>query len=77
MQLHSNSEHQLIGCFSAASNITGILTDTNKVSACLHRYGALALWDYATAGTIHKTQSVSVVGVGICPKYRHPELLVQ
>jgi kynureninase len=40
----------LIGCFSAASNITGILTDTNKVSACLHRYGALAVWDYATAG---------------------------
>ena len=51
-QLHSNGEKQLIGCFSAASNITGILTDTNKVSACLHRYSALAVWDYATAGTI-------------------------
>ncbi|GAB1609960.1 hypothetical protein Ahia01_001281900 [Argonauta hians] len=41
---------QLIGCFSAASNITGILTDVDAISACLHRYGALALWDYATAG---------------------------
>lgn len=51
-QLYSNTDQQLIGCFSAASNITGILTDTNKVSACLHRYGALAVWDYATAGTL-------------------------
>jgi len=40
----------LIGCFSAASNVTGILTDTNAVTACLHRNGALAFWDYATAG---------------------------
>ncbi|XP_071942227.1 probable cysteine desulfurase [Antedon mediterranea] len=39
----------VIGCFSAASNVTGILTDTNAVSALLHRYGALAFWDYATA----------------------------
>ncbi|XP_028397517.1 uncharacterized protein LOC114521315 isoform X2 [Dendronephthya gigantea] len=50
LKLHSKDDKQLIGCFSAASNITGILTDTNKVSACLHRYGALAVWDYATAG---------------------------
>ena len=40
----------MIGCFSAASNVTGILTDTNAVTACLHRNGALAFWDYATAG---------------------------
>ena len=31
--------------------MTGILTDTNAVTACLHRNGALAFWDYATAGT--------------------------
>lgn len=30
--------------------MTGILTDTNAVTACLHRNGALAFWDYATAG---------------------------
>ncbi|ELT95059.1 hypothetical protein CAPTEDRAFT_204913 [Capitella teleta] len=39
----------IIGAFSAASNITGILTDTDAVSAILHSYGALAFWDYATA----------------------------
>ncbi len=40
---------QLIGSFSAASNVTGILSDTDAVSSLLHRYGALALWDYAAA----------------------------
>ena len=40
---------QLIGSFSAASNVTGILTDVAAVSELLHRYGARAFWDYAAA----------------------------
>ena len=40
---------QLIGSFSAASNVTGVVTDTMAVSSLLHRYGALAIWDYAAA----------------------------
>ncbi|MDX6257430.1 MAG: hypothetical protein QOJ11_3764 [Frankiales bacterium] len=40
----------LIGSFSAASNVTGIVTDTDKISKLLHAYGALALWDFAAAG---------------------------
>jgi selenocysteine lyase/cysteine desulfurase len=39
-----------IGSFSAASNVTGILSDTAGISALLHRHGALALWDFAAAG---------------------------
>ncbi len=39
-----------IGSFSAASNVTGILTDTDAVTRLLHRHGALAFWDYAAAG---------------------------
>ena len=38
-----------IGSFSAASNVTGILSDVTGISALLHRYGALAFWDYAAA----------------------------
>jgi len=38
-----------IGSFSAASNVTGAITDVDAVSALLHRHGALACWDYATA----------------------------
>jgi selenocysteine lyase/cysteine desulfurase len=40
----------LIGSFSAASNVTGVLTDTSAVAALLHAHGALSFWDYAAAG---------------------------
>lgn len=36
-----------IGTFSAASNVTGILTDTDAVTRVLKAHGALAIWDYA------------------------------
>jgi len=39
-----------IGSFSAASNVTGILSDTSAIASLLHRYGALSFWDYAAAG---------------------------
>ena len=39
----------LIGSFSAASNVTGILVDVDAVTILLHQYNALAFWDYATA----------------------------
>jgi selenocysteine lyase/cysteine desulfurase len=39
----------LIGSFSAASNVTGIIADTAGVSTLLHSYGALSLWDFAAA----------------------------
>lgn len=38
-----------IGSFSAASNVTGIITDTTAVTALLHEHGALACWDFAAA----------------------------
>lgn len=38
-----------IGSFSAASNVTGIITDCDAVSTVLHRHGALACWDFAAA----------------------------
>lgn len=37
----------VVGTFSAASNVTGILTDTDAVTALLKRHGAFAVWDYA------------------------------
>ena len=39
----------VIGSFSAASNVTGILTDADRVAALLHRHGALSVWDYSAA----------------------------
>lgn len=39
-----------IGSFSAASNVSGILTDAEAVTRLLKAQGALAVWDYAGAG---------------------------
>ncbi len=38
-----------IGSFSAASNVTGILSDTRAISVLLHRHGALSFWDFGAA----------------------------
>jgi selenocysteine lyase/cysteine desulfurase len=38
-----------IGSFSAASNVTGIVTDTHTISDLLHANGALSFWDFAAA----------------------------
>ncbi|MGZ6260631.1 MAG: aminotransferase class V-fold PLP-dependent enzyme [Candidatus Limnocylindrales bacterium] len=38
-----------IGSFSAASNVTGILSDVRAISILLHRHGALSCWDVAAA----------------------------
>jgi selenocysteine lyase/cysteine desulfurase len=40
----------VVGAFSAASNVTGILTDADAVTRLLKRHGALAVWDYGCAG---------------------------
>ncbi len=39
----------LIGSFSAASNVTGIISDTYGIAELLHQYGALSFWDFAAA----------------------------
>jgi selenocysteine lyase/cysteine desulfurase len=38
-----------IGSFSAASNVTGIITNTHAIADLLHRHGALSFWDFAAA----------------------------
>lgn len=43
---HASSDLK-IGSFSAASNVTGILTDPDPISLLLHAHGALSIWDYA------------------------------
>jgi selenocysteine lyase/cysteine desulfurase len=45
-----------IGSFSAASNVTGIGSDTRSVASLLHRHDALSLWDFAAAGPYVKIE---------------------
>ncbi|KIC12199.1 aminotransferase class V [Leisingera sp. ANG-M1] len=49
LQDHAGSDLK-IGSFSAASNVTGIITDPDPISRLLHAHGALAVWDYAGGG---------------------------
>jgi selenocysteine lyase/cysteine desulfurase len=50
-ELEKHADRPLrIGSFSAASNVTGILTDIAAIADLLHRHGALSFWDFAAAG---------------------------
>jgi selenocysteine lyase/cysteine desulfurase len=53
-----------IGSFSAASNVTGIISDTHGISDLLHRHGALSFWDYAAAAPY-----VDITMYGRCTKH--------
>ncbi len=49
-QLAKHADRPLkIGSFSAASNVTGIVSDTAAISTLLHEHGALSFWDFAAA----------------------------
>lgn len=47
--VHNQGRRLIVGAFSAASNVTGVVCDVDGITAVLHRYGALACWDCATA----------------------------
>lgn len=54
----------VIGSFSAASNVTGVLTDTIKIASLLHKHNALAFFDYAACGPYVK---IDMQGEGTDP----------
>jgi selenocysteine lyase/cysteine desulfurase len=47
--VHHADRSLKIGSFSAASNVTGILSDTKAIAALLRRHGAVSFWDFAAA----------------------------
>jgi len=63
LEAHAASR-MVVGTFSAASNVTGVLTDTVAVATRLHRHGAFAFFDYATAGPYCKVE-MNPTGEGI------------
>lgn len=61
----------IIGLFSAASNVSGILNDDLALTALMHKYGGLAFWDYATAApyvNIDMNPNVDGDENGLCAK---------
>lgn len=67
---HSGS--YLIGSFSAASNVTGIVERVDEVTAMLHVYGALACWDYAAAGPHVEMCGFSLLPLSLGPGTDRP-----
>jgi len=56
-ELRKHADRPLkIGSFSAASNVTGIVSDTTGISRLLHTHGALAFWDFAAAAPYVKIE---------------------
>ncbi|EFC50716.1 predicted protein [Naegleria gruberi] len=50
LKYYNNGKRMLIGVFSAASNVTGVLEpNVNKISILIHKYGGYVVWDYACA----------------------------
>ena len=43
-----NSSRLRMGAFSAVSNVTGLIADVDSIAILLHRYSALAFFDYAS-----------------------------
>ncbi|XP_052215947.1 probable cysteine desulfurase [Dreissena polymorpha] len=50
LKFWKEKKRQMLVCVSAASNVTGIITDTEEVAIVAHRYGAFAAFDYAGGG---------------------------
>lgn len=47
LKLHSAENRRMIGSFSAASNVTGVVSNVLGITKLLHKYDALSFWDYA------------------------------
>lgn len=45
----ANGAHVIVGAFSAASNVTGIISDVDTVTELLKSHDAIAIWDYGCA----------------------------
>ena len=50
LQFWKDKRRHMLVCMSAASNVTGIITDVDAVSRIAHKYGALVVFDYAAGG---------------------------
>lgn len=71
LQLHSHVPVK-IGSFSAASNVSGVLTHIEPIATLLKAHGALSFWDYACAGPhvridMNPAGKTAVDGVFISP----------
>lgn len=60
-ELARHQGRRLIGAFSAASNVTGVKSDVRAIARLMHRFGGIALLDYAASGPY---VAIDVAGTG-------------
>ena len=61
--MHSQSGRPLIGHFAACSEVTSTLNEDLNITALLHLFGAIAVWDYASAApSVHIDMNPEVSG---------------
>jgi selenocysteine lyase/cysteine desulfurase len=65
-----------IGSFSAASNVTGLLSDTRAIARVLHAHGALAFFDFAAAAPYVPVDMHPAPGEGYDAIFFSPHKLV-
>ncbi|XP_052891910.1 uncharacterized protein LOC128299835 isoform X2 [Anopheles moucheti] len=51
LQHYSESRRKMVGLFSGASRLTGILADDVATTILLHQYDALSIWDHSMAAS--------------------------
>lgn len=55
---YQKTGRRLIGAFSAASNVTGVISPIKKITELMHRYGGIVFFDFAASGPYVNIQMV-------------------
>jgi selenocysteine lyase/cysteine desulfurase len=64
---HYQGKARILASFSAASNVTGLKTDTAAVGKLVHQYGGQVFWDYAAAAPYVSIDVADMDAVFISP----------
>ena len=68
LRKHANAP-LIVGSFTAGSNVTGIAPDVHSIANLLHRHGAIAAFDYASAGSSKQVPSQALKYIHWAPLY--------
>ena len=64
LKFYRKQERTIIGAFSVGDEMTGVLNDTQQITALLHSNGALSVWDYSSAAAYTKIDVCPIVSYG-------------
>ena len=64
LKFYRKQERTIIGAFSVGDSTTGVLNDTQQITALLHSNGALSVWDYSAAAAYTKIDVCPIVSYG-------------